>query len=79
MSHKGLKPKTEGTEPNSLCICGSGRKYKRCCGNFNKVTGNHPRDNANNKPKLDREEVIGKTAQQIKFEVMRHMLSGLRR
>lgn len=31
MSHR-IKIRKTGTEPNDLCPCNSGKKYKKCCG-----------------------------------------------
>lgn len=37
-SDRGGKRKTPKIGRNRECLCGSGRKYKRCCGNRNSTT-----------------------------------------
>ena len=79
MSKRGLKRRVEGREPNDLCPCHSGRKYKHCHGKGIKGTGKYPRESANKKEKRDREETINNVTAQLRFEMMRRLADDLRR
>jgi len=74
MAKKGLKLKVEGREPNDLCICRSGKKYKRCCGIHTKGTGKFPRESANRQAKLDRNEAIKITTSAFQRKMLAEMM-----
>jgi len=74
MAKRGLKPKEKGRDPNDLCICGSERKYKRCCGTHQKGTGTVPRISAKRELKQNKEELLKITTSAFQRNVMAEMM-----
>ncbi len=78
MSHKGLKSKIIGRNPNDLCPCKSGKKYKTCCGNGMKYIGVEPRGSAKKKDKINQGEVLEATADILRLRMFQDMMQERR-
>lgn len=78
MAKRGLKTKVPGREPNVPCICGSGIKYKKCCGKGQKSVGKYQRPSAKRQKIKVTDEDINKTMDMTTFAWLQTVMARRR-